>query len=67
MNWFNGHTRQFKCLVIHAGAVNNESPYGTNDGGLDRELRMGYPLGKGRPVGRIRVRSGTQVLFRRPR
>jgi len=44
MNWFNGHTRQFKCLVIHAGAVNNESQYSTNDGGLDRELRMGVPI-----------------------
>ena len=44
MNWFNGHTKQFKCLVIHAGAVNNESQYGTNDGGLDRELRMGVPI-----------------------
>jgi dipeptidyl aminopeptidase/acylaminoacyl peptidase len=44
MNWFNGHTKQFKCLVIHAGAINNESQYGTNDGGLDRELRMGVPI-----------------------
>jgi dipeptidyl aminopeptidase/acylaminoacyl peptidase len=44
MNWFNGHTRQFKCLVIHSGAINNESQYGTNDGGLERELRMGVPV-----------------------
>jgi dipeptidyl aminopeptidase/acylaminoacyl peptidase len=44
MNWFNGHTKQFKCLVIHSGAINNESQYGTNDGGLDRELRMGVPI-----------------------
>ncbi len=44
MNWFNGHTSQFKCLVIHAGASNNESQYGVNDGGLDRELRMGGPV-----------------------
>ena len=44
MNWFAGHTRQFKCLVNHAGAVNNESQYGTNDGGLGRELRMGGPI-----------------------
>jgi dipeptidyl aminopeptidase/acylaminoacyl peptidase len=50
MNWFNGNTAQFKCLVNHAGAVNNESQYGTNDGGLSRELRMGAPIwdfGKG--------------------
>jgi dipeptidyl aminopeptidase/acylaminoacyl peptidase len=44
MNWFNGHTRQFKCLVNHAGAINNESQYGVNDGGLGRELRMGGPI-----------------------
>lgn len=49
-NWFNGNTNQFKCLVTHAGAVNNESQYGFNDGGIDRELRMGVPIwetGKG--------------------
>ena len=44
MNWYNGTTSQFKCLVAHAGAVNNESQYGVNDGGLDRELRMGAPV-----------------------
>jgi len=50
MNWFNGTTSQFKCMVNHAGAVNNESQYGLNDGGIDRELRMGVPIwetGKG--------------------
>jgi dipeptidyl aminopeptidase/acylaminoacyl peptidase len=50
MNWFNGHTNQFRALVIHAGASNNESQYGVNDGGLGRELRMGAPIwetGKG--------------------
>jgi dipeptidyl aminopeptidase/acylaminoacyl peptidase len=44
MNWFNGHTKQFKCLVIHAGAINNEAQYGSNDGGIGRELRMGGPI-----------------------
>lgn len=50
MNWYNGTTNQFKCLVNHAGAVNNESQYGLNDGGIDREWRMGAPVwetGKG--------------------
>ena len=50
MNWYNGTTNQFKCMVNHAGAVNNESQYGLNDGGIDRELRMGVPIwetGKG--------------------
>jgi dipeptidyl aminopeptidase/acylaminoacyl peptidase len=44
MNWFNGHTNQFKCIVNHAGAINNESQYGVNDGGYERELRMGGPI-----------------------
>jgi dipeptidyl aminopeptidase/acylaminoacyl peptidase len=50
MNWYNGRTNQFRCLVNHAGAVNNESQYGFNDGGITRELRMGAPVwafGKG--------------------
>ncbi|MCC6588443.1 MAG: S9 family peptidase [Bryobacterales bacterium] len=44
MNWLNGHTTQFKCLINHAGAINNESQYGFNDGGIERELRMGGPI-----------------------
>jgi dipeptidyl aminopeptidase/acylaminoacyl peptidase len=44
MNWLNGHTDRFKCMVNHAGAVNNESQYGVNDGGIERELRMGGPI-----------------------
>lgn len=44
MNWFNGHTKQFRALVNHAGAASNESQYGINDGGLGRELRMGGPV-----------------------
>jgi dipeptidyl aminopeptidase/acylaminoacyl peptidase len=48
MNWFNGHTTQFRCLVIHAGASNNESQYGVNDGGIGREWRMGGPVWEGK-------------------
>ena len=48
MNWFNGHTTQFRCLVIHAGASNNESQYGVNDGGIEREWRMGGPIWEGK-------------------
>lgn len=48
MNWFNGNTNQFRCLVIHAGASNNESQYGVNDGGLAREWRMGGPVWEGK-------------------
>lgn len=44
VNWLNGHTNRFKCLVAHVGPFNNEAQYGTNDGGLDRETRMGGPV-----------------------
>ncbi len=45
MNWFNGTTNQFRCLVNHAGAVNNESQYGVNDGGLAANSAWAPPSG----------------------
>ncbi len=47
VNWLNGHTDQFRCLVCHVGPFNNESMYGSNDGGFDRERRMGGPIWDG--------------------
>ena len=47
VNWLNGQTNQFKCLVSHVGPFNNEAQYGTNDGGLERETRMGGPIWEG--------------------
>ncbi|MGE3508096.1 MAG: prolyl oligopeptidase family serine peptidase [Vicinamibacterales bacterium] len=44
VNWLNGQTRQFRCIVSHAGASSNVSQYGANDGGWSRELRMGVPV-----------------------
>jgi dipeptidyl aminopeptidase/acylaminoacyl peptidase len=44
INWLNGTTKRFKCLVSHVGPINNEAQYGTNDGGLEREIRMGVPI-----------------------
>ncbi len=63
MNWLNGTTDQFRCLVNHAGAVNNESQYGVNDGGLSRELRMGAPIwetGKGQWFDQSPIRYTTR-------
>jgi dipeptidyl aminopeptidase/acylaminoacyl peptidase len=63
MNWLNGTTTQFRCLVNHAGAVNNESQYGVNDGGLSRELRMGAPIwdtGKGQWFDQSPIRYSSQ-------
>jgi dipeptidyl aminopeptidase/acylaminoacyl peptidase len=47
VNWLNGQTNQFKCIVSHVGPFNNEAQYGTNDGGLEREIRMGGPIWEG--------------------
>jgi dipeptidyl aminopeptidase/acylaminoacyl peptidase len=47
VNWLSGATSQFKCLVSHVGPFNNEAQYGTNDGGIDRETRMGGPIWEG--------------------
>lgn len=44
VNWLNGTTKRFKCLVTHVGPINNEAQYGTNDGGMEREKRMGVPI-----------------------
>lgn len=44
INWLNGTTKRFKCLVSHVGPINNEAQYGTNDGGIERERRMGVPI-----------------------
>ena len=67
MNWFNGHTNQFRCLVIHAGASNNESQYGVNDGGIGREWRMGGPVWEAaRGSGWTRARSATPRNWKTP-
>jgi dipeptidyl aminopeptidase/acylaminoacyl peptidase len=44
VNWLSGATKRFKCFVSHVGPFNNEAQYGTNDGGLEREIRMGVPI-----------------------
>ena len=60
-----------KCIVAHAGAINNESQYGANDGGLDRELRMGGAIWeKGGQWKRPRRGSGKSLVLqalRQPR
>lgn len=66
MNWFAGHSNRFRCLVNHAGAVNNESQYGANDGGIEREWRMGGPIWErgGQWIEQSPIRSAGQ--FRTP-
>ena len=62
MNWFNGHTNQFKCLVNHAGAVEQRiAVRHQRRRAFDRELRMGVPVwDSAKGSGTIRAPSGTR-------
>jgi dipeptidyl aminopeptidase/acylaminoacyl peptidase len=44
MNWFEGNTRRFKCLVNHAGLIDNVSFWGATDGAYYWEKRNGGPV-----------------------
>lgn len=42
-NWMQATSDRYKCLVSHAGAINNESQWGTSDSIYGRERNMGGP------------------------
>jgi dipeptidyl aminopeptidase/acylaminoacyl peptidase len=44
MNWFEGNTKRFKCLVSHAGLADNSSFYGATDDAYYWEIRNGGPV-----------------------
>lgn len=44
MNWFEGNTKRFKCLVNHAGLTDNASMWGATDGAYYWEKRNGGPV-----------------------
>jgi dipeptidyl aminopeptidase/acylaminoacyl peptidase len=44
MNWFEGNTKRFKCLVNHAGLTDNVSMWGSTDGAYYWEKRYGGPV-----------------------
>jgi dipeptidyl aminopeptidase/acylaminoacyl peptidase len=44
MNWFEGNTRRFKCLVSHAGLADNSSFWGATDDSYYWETRTGGPV-----------------------
>jgi len=43
VNWLEGTTTRYRCLVSHAGLVNSEAQWGTSDGIYHRELIAGGP------------------------
>ncbi|MBV8846213.1 MAG: prolyl oligopeptidase family serine peptidase, partial [Bryobacterales bacterium] len=44
MDWFEGNTKRFKCLVGHAGPLQNSSFWGITDSAYDCERFMGGPV-----------------------
>lgn len=48
MNWFNGHTDRFKCLVTHSGIMNKFNMYGGTEELWFEEWEMGGPYWEGR-------------------
>jgi dipeptidyl aminopeptidase/acylaminoacyl peptidase len=44
MNWFEGNTKRFKCLVSHAGLSDNTSFWGATDDAYYWETRNGGPV-----------------------
>jgi dipeptidyl aminopeptidase/acylaminoacyl peptidase len=44
MNWFEGNTKRFKCLVSHAGLSDNTSFWGATDDSYYWETRNGGPV-----------------------
>jgi len=44
MNWFEGNSKRFKCLVNHAGLTDNSSFYGATDDAYYWEVRNGGPV-----------------------
>jgi len=44
MNWFEGNSTRFKCLVNHAGLTDNMSMWGSTDGAYYWEQRNGGPV-----------------------
>ncbi|MDX1983213.1 MAG: S9 family peptidase [Bryobacteraceae bacterium] len=43
-NWLQGHTKNYRCLISHAGLINLESQWGTSDSIYHREVSAGGPV-----------------------
>lgn len=43
MNWFNGHTDRFKCIITHSGIMNKINMYGATEELWFEEWEMGGP------------------------
>ena len=66
MNWFEGNTKRFKCLVSHAGLADNASFWGATDDGYFWEARNGGPVWEQKGAWRDQSPSAYAANFSTP-
>jgi dipeptidyl aminopeptidase/acylaminoacyl peptidase len=66
MNWFEGNTSRFKCLVNHAGLTDNASMWASTDGAYYWERRNGGPVWELKGAWRDQSPSTYAANFRTP-
>jgi dipeptidyl aminopeptidase/acylaminoacyl peptidase len=66
MNWFEGNSTRFKCLVNHAGLTDNASMWGATDGAWYWERRNGGPVWELKGVWREQSPSAYAANYRTP-
>jgi dipeptidyl aminopeptidase/acylaminoacyl peptidase len=66
MNWFEGNSTRFKCLVNHAGLTDNVSMWGSTDGAYFWEQRYGGPVWEQKGQWREQSPSAYAANFKTP-
>ena len=66
MNWFEGNSKRFKCLVNHAGLTDNASMWGATDGAYYWERRNGGPVWELKGAWRDQSPAAYAANFRTP-
>ncbi len=66
MNWFEGNSTRFRCLVNHAGLTDNTSMWGATDGALYWERRVGGPVWEQKGAWRDQSPSAYAANFKTP-
>ncbi len=52
VNWLEGSTTRYRCMISHAGEADLSTQWGTSDGNYGREVTNGGPPWEGNPLGR---------------
>ncbi|MBX7222414.1 MAG: S9 family peptidase [Blastocatellia bacterium] len=65
-NWMQATTTRYKCLIAHAGSINQESQWGTSDTIFGREIAFGGPVWEQGKVWREQNPARLAKNFRTP-